>query len=69
MSGKDTFLLESPIKGYPAPAGILPAVPAFVSWRPSGLCRPHEWECSPCGGSSGKTLVSWEIEVKPIVHG
>ena len=24
--------------------------------------------CSPYGGSSGKALVSWEIEVKPIVH-
>ena len=55
--------------GTHAPAGILPAVPAFGSWRSSGHCRPHEWECSPCGGSSGKTLVSWEIEVKPIVHG
>ena len=31
-----------------------------------GLVRiedPHAWVCSPYGGSSGKTLVSWEIEV------
>ena len=69
MSGNDKFLLESPIKGHPALAGILPAVPAFGSWRPSGLCRPYNWECSPYGGSSGKTLVPWESEVKLIVHG
>ena len=68
MSENDNFLLESP-KGYPAPAGILPAVSAFGSWRPSGHCRPHDWECSICGGSSRKTLVPGEIEVKPIVHG
>ena len=69
MSGNDNFLLELPIIGYPAPAGILPAMPPFESWRPSGLCRPHEGDCSPFGGSSGKTLVHWKIEVKPIVHG
>ena len=69
MSGNDNFLLESPIYGYPAPAGILPAVPAFGSLRSSGHCRPHDWECSPFAGSSGKTLVPWEIEVKPLCMG
>ena len=69
MLGNDNVQLELPICGYPDPAGIHPAVPAFGSWRPSGHCKPHEWECSPFGGSSGKTLVHWEIEVKPIVHG
>ena len=25
--------------------------------------RIEDWVCSPYGGSSGKTLVSWEIEL------
>ena len=41
----------------------------FGSWLPSEDCRPHECVCSPHGVSSGETLVSLEIEVKPTVHG
>ena len=44
-------------------------MPAFGSWRPSGHCRPHESECSPFSGFIGKTLVPWEIEVKPLCMG
>ena len=58
-----SFLLESPIRWYRVPAGFLPAVSSLGSWRPSEDLRPHEWVCSPYGGSSRKILVSWEIEV------
>ena len=50
---------------YPVLAGFLSAVPTFGCWLPSGDCRPHE--CVTWGGGSGKTLVSWKIEVKPWV--
>ena len=29
----------------------------------------REWECSPFSGFSGKILVPWEIEVKPLYMG
>ena len=68
LTRNGNFLLESPIRGYPVPAGFLSAVPTFGSWLPSVDCRPHECLCSPWGGCSGKTLVPWEIKVKTIVH-
>ena len=51
------------------------AVLAGILWflgksRSNPLCMgkwvgrgPHEWVCSPYGGYSEKTLVSWKIEV------
>ena len=63
LSRNANFLLESPIWGYPVLAGFLPAVSSLGSRRPSEDRRPHDRVCSPNGGSSGKTLVSWEIEV------
>ena len=63
------LLLESLISVYSVPAYFHPAVSTFGSWLPSRGLRPPECVCSSCGGSSGKTLLSWEIQVKPIVHG